>query len=141
MTYTDEELKHGEEWPSLGAKYARAENICNALFVDYGEDVLKQSIDKACNDVYEKMNDVLEDWLFDDTCQNFKSKIKQAVEDEIKHLLTNKSTRFVSKDLAGYYKNQILEMYKDDFTNERVKQLEVELERVKAALKYYENSN
>ena len=137
--YTEQETKDGEAFRNLGKLYFRSDNISRMIFDKLEKEYFaKDVIKKAADMIYEYINDNLPEWLMYDGERNLSNHIKSAVEAEINDILSGNDSalKYVSGYRCKALRYYIVEKYADKLKNERIKDLEDEVSRLREALRY-----
>lgn len=94
--------------------------------------------------VQEKVWDAFRDWLLSDTEMNAQTEMKRMVEDSVMALIGGEkwaNRKYISPE--GYRTDKVREtlakLYSDEIKDGRIRDLEIEVERLTERLRFHEN--
>lgn len=148
MAYSAEITSEANAHPSLGAEYFAAREAAERFLVHWQEEhaeQLAEAIMKPVMDaVQEKVWDAFRDWLLSDTEMNAQTAMKRMVEDSVAALIGGDkwaNVKYISPE--GYRTEKVREtlakLYSDEIKDGRIRDLEVEVERLTERVRWAEN--
>lgn len=144
MAYSAETTAEANSHPSLGAEYFAAREAAERFLAHWQEEhaeQLAEAIMKPVLDaVQDKVWDAFRDWLLSDTEQNAQTEMKRMVEDSVMALIGGEkwaNRKYISPE--GYRTEKVREtlakLYSDEIKDGRIRDLEIEVERLTERLK------
>lgn len=148
MTYSSEITRKANDNTALGAEYFAASEAAERFLVHWkqehaeklAEDIIKPILDT----VQDKVWDAFRDWLLSDTEINAQTAMMRMVEDSVSALIGGErwaNVKYISPE--GYRTEKVREtlakLYSDEIKDGRIRDLEIEVERLKDRLKLHEN--
>lgn len=148
MAYSAEITKEANEHPSLGAEYFAARDAAQRFLAHWQQEhaeQLAESIMKPVMDaVQEQVWDAFRDWLLSDAEINAQTEMRHMVEDSVAALIGGDqwaNRKYISPE--GYRTEKVREtlakLYSDEIKDARIRDLEIEVERLSQRLRFYEN--
>jgi len=134
--YTEDETLQSKKYRNLPPLYFRARAISEKFFEDQEVDVFQPLAQNVAGLVYGAINDHICEWLLSDTENNLQTAIQQAVEAEISNILTGGECRYIDGDAARHVRESIFQKYGDQLRNDRIKDLEERVERLRQVTYY-----
>lgn len=140
-TFTEEEAAFGDDHPTLGADYKRAQAIAERFMVAFAEEHFKGLAEEFANTFRDKLWSDISSWFIADTECNLQTAIRQTVDATINALLTGKAWALERYPLSKYHDGQairaaIFEQHRDALETARIKDLEAEVARLKSILEF-----
>ena len=117
----------------------KASNDLAERFFDDCDSELFSPLAKKISDIaYDEINDKICDWLLSDTVSNLGIQVQRIVEEEIRRLLTGVplETKYMTGSQARHTRNEIFKKFGDQLRNERIKDLEEEIERLRDCARF-----
>lgn len=146
MAYTAEITAEADDHPNLGAEYfaAReaAERFLSVWKEEHAEHLAQEIMKPVLNAVQERVWDAFRDFLLSDTEQNAQGEMCRMVEDSVRALIGGEkwaNVKYISPE--GYRTEKVREtlakLYSDEIKDGRIADLEKEVERLSANLRFY----
>ena len=129
MSYTDEETKEGDRAPALGPLYFRADRIAEQFAEAFEGETFNEVTKDIANRIYNEINNKMVEYLIYDTENNLRDSIRRTVEDEIERIMAGEKLKYISEHRASYLRARIFRKYGDQLRNERIKDLEDQVDR------------
>jgi hypothetical protein len=148
MAYSAEITAEAEKHQNLGAEYFAAREAAGRFLAHWQEEhaeQLAEAIMKPVLDaVQEKVWDAFRDWLLSDAEYNAQGAMQRMVEDSVKALIGGDkwaNVKYISPE--GYRTEKVREtlakLYSDEIKDGRIRDLEIEIERLTERLRSHEN--
>lgn len=144
MTYSAEITEQANKHANLGGEFFAAREAAERFLKHWREEhaeQLAEAIMKPVLDaVQEKVWDAFRDWLLSDTESNAQSEMTRMVEDSVKALIGGEkwaNRKYISPE--GYQTEKVREtlakLYSDEIKDGRIRDLEIEVERLTERLR------
>lgn len=146
MSYTDENIKDAEQFPTLGPEYFAARDAAERFLKHWQEEHavhLAEVIMKPVLDtVQEKVWDAFRDWLLSDTESNAAGVMRDMVENSVRALIGGQkwaNVKYISPE--GYQTEKVREtlakLYSDEIKDGRIADLEKQVASLTEDLRRY----
>lgn len=148
MAYSAEITKEGNDHPHLGAEYFAAREAAKRFLAHWQEEHAEQLAEAIMKPVLDavqvKVWDAFRDWLLSDTEMNAQTEMERMVEDSVMALIGGEkwaNRKYISPE--GYRTEKVREtlakLYSDEIKDGRIRDLEIEVERLTERLRHAEN--
>lgn len=148
MAYSAEITAEAEKHPNLGGEYFAAREAAERFLKHWQEEHAEQLAEAVINPVidmlHEKVHEAFRDFLFADAEYNVQSAMQRMVEDSVKALIGGDkwaNVKYISPQ--GYRTEKVREtlakLYSDEIKDGRIRDLEIEIERLNERLRFHEN--
>ena len=139
--FTDEEIAFGEQYPTLGPDYERANRVAKRAMAAFTEEHFKPLTDEFAKAFADRLWDDVRDWLLGDTEMNLQSEMRHIAEATVAALLHGHrgyAKRYVLDDglNAKKIRAAIFEQFKDEIIDKGIQERDAEIERLREALSY-----
>lgn len=148
MSYSAEITNEANASPALGAEYFAARAAAERFLVhwqdEHAEQLAEAIMKPVLDAVHEKVWDAFRDWLLTDTEMNAQTAMKRMVEDSVMALIGGEqwaNRKYISPEGYGTAKvrETLAKLYSDEIKDGRIRDLEIEIERLKERLRSHEN--
>lgn len=140
--FTDEDLKEGESYPSLGPEYFASRRVAEGVMAKFEPEHFKPLIDEFIDKFRERLWDDVRDNLIDDTEQELGSAVSAMVEGTIRALLTGDQWAMNRYPYCDYrdgekIRKAIAEHSGDEIAARRIADLEKQVAQLEDSLGHY----
>ena len=143
--YSSEILDRAADNPNLGAEYFAARDLAQRFLAHWREEHAQEMADAIMKPildlVHERVWDSFRDYLLQDTEYNLQGAMTRMVEDSVKALIGGDKWAYVKYiSPEGYRTEKVREtlakLHSDTIKDGRIKDLEIEIERLKENLRF-----
>lgn len=143
---TKEHIEKAKDYKNLGPVYFSAQDAAKRFIDQWKIEHLEPLVEDICKGIQQKIWRDFEDWLLCDTECNLQSRIKNMVDDVVEAIISGEEWALNRYVLAQSYSGErvrkgIFENAAEPIINQRIKDLEKELERAKKDLEFHQSRN
>lgn len=135
--FSEEDLKSGEEFPSLGPAYFAAQKTVERFLDGFDMKLFRPIIDELVKKVQEDLNSELLTWLLSDTESNLHGTMWRHADSMVKHVLAGDEWAIKKYALGDRYdceavRAAVAKAVPAELQDARIADLEAEVERLKS---------